>query len=92
MPHTTSAKKRLRQTKKRQEHNLEVKKVIKIQFKQFLRAVKSGDKTAVQKEYVTCAKKLDKAAAQRIIHPNKAARKKSQLARMMNAPAAAPKS
>ena len=83
-----SAKKRLRQYKKNQEHNLEVKQVIKIQIKQFLRAAKTGDKAALQKEYITCAKKLDKAAARRVIHPNKAARKKSQLARLMNAAAA----
>jgi small subunit ribosomal protein S20 len=85
MPHSPSAKKQLRQTKKRREHNLEVKRVIKVQIKQFLRAVKSGDKAATQKELVTCTKKLDKAAARRIIHPNKAARKKAQLARMANA-------
>ena len=89
MPHTSSAKKQLRQTKKRHDHNLEIKKELKIQFKQFLRVVQGTDKAATQKEYVACAKKLDKAAARRIIHPNKAARKKSQLARMMNAPPAA---
>jgi small subunit ribosomal protein S20 len=90
MPHTDSAKKRLRQNAKRQAHNQEVKKDIKIQIKQFLRAVKGGDKGATQQQYVTCAKKLDKAAARRVIHPNKAARKKSQLARLMNAKTAAP--
>jgi small subunit ribosomal protein S20 len=92
MPHTTSAKKRLRQTKKRQDHNLEVKKAIKIQLKQFLRAVKAGDKEATRTEFIACVKKLDKAAARHIIHPNKAAHKKSQLTRLMNAPAAAAKS
>jgi small subunit ribosomal protein S20 len=91
MPHTPSAKKRLRQGAKRREHNLEVTKEIKIQTKKFLRAVQGGDKAAAQQEYVACAKKLDKAAARRIIHPNKAARKKSQLARLLNA-APAPKS
>ncbi len=84
MPHTPSAKKRLRQTAKRQEHNLEVKKTIKIQIKQFLRAVKGGNAEETRKELVACVKKLDKAAARRIIHPNKAARRKSQLARLVN--------
>lgn len=89
MPHSPSAKKRLRQGRKRQEHNLEVKKAIKVQIKQFLRSVKGGDKAAMEKELVTCVKKLDKAAARRIIHPNKAARKKGQLARLVNAQSAA---
>jgi len=43
----------------------------------------------VQAELSKAVKKIDKAAAKRVIHPNTAARKKSQLARLMNARAAA---
>ena len=88
MPHTSSAKKRLRQTKKRREHNVEMIKDIKIQIKEFQRILKGGDKAAIDKQFKTCAKKLDKAGAKRVIHPNKAAHKKSQLARMLKAPQA----
>jgi small subunit ribosomal protein S20 len=84
MPHTHSAKKNLRKSEKRRLHNRAVKKDLKTQLKQFLAAVE-GPVETLRKEYDVAAKKLDKAAAKRIIHPNMAARKKSQLARQLNA-------
>jgi small subunit ribosomal protein S20 len=84
MPHTHSAKKNLRKSEKRRLHNRAVKKDIKTQLKSFQAAVE-GPVEALRKEYDLAAKKLDKAAAKRIIHPNLAARKKSQLARKLNA-------
>ena len=80
MPHTKSAKKSLRQDEKRRLRNRAVKKAIKTQIKAFLAAV-GGDKAA--DELKAAIRKLDKAAARRVIHPNAAARKKSQLARML---------
>jgi small subunit ribosomal protein S20 len=92
MPHTNSAKKNLRKSEKRRLHNRAVKKDIKTQVKSFLAAV-DGPIDALKKEYNLAAKKLDKAAAKRVIHPNAAARKKSQLARQLQAKTtAAPKS
>jgi small subunit ribosomal protein S20 len=85
MPHTHSAKKRLRQNIKRRAHNRALKKGIKLQIKKFLAAVKEGGPDQARQEYNLAAKKLDKAAARRVIHPNTAARKKSQLARMLQA-------
>ena len=38
----------------------------------------------LREEFILAVRKLDKAAAKRIIHPNTAARKKSQLARLLN--------
>jgi small subunit ribosomal protein S20 len=83
MPHTHSAKKRLRQSIKRRAHNRAAKKAIKIQTKKFLAAVKEGSPDQARQEYNLTAKKLDKAGARRVLHPNTAARKKSQLARML---------
>lgn len=83
MPHTRTAKKRLRQNVSRRQHNRYLKKGIKIQIKKFLSAMESGESAQIQSEFNLCAKKLDKAGARRIIHPNKAARKKSQLARLL---------
>jgi small subunit ribosomal protein S20 len=82
MPHTRSAKKNLRKSEKRRLHNRAVKKDIKTQIKSFLEALK-GPLDQLQKEYNSAAKKLDKAAAKRIVHPNLAARKKAQLARRL---------
>jgi small subunit ribosomal protein S20 len=82
MPHTKSAEKALRQAEKRRLHNRAIKKTLKTQIKKFLAAEtpEAGDA-----EFRIAAKKLDKAAAKKIIHPNAAARKKSQLARQLNA-------
>jgi small subunit ribosomal protein S20 len=91
MPHTKSAKKRLRQTQKRRLRNRATKKAIKTQVKKVLATAKTGNLDELRKELNTAAKKLDKAAAKRVIHPNLAARKKSQLARLVNEKAAAAK-
>ena len=84
MPHTKSAKKRLRQNEKRRLHNRAVKKAIKTQIKKVLAALEGTSPEALKTEYALAAKKLDKAAAKRIVHPNMAARKKSQLARLVH--------
>lgn len=83
MPHTPSAKKRMRQYEKNRRYNRAYKRTIKDQVKKFLDTVKSGTAEQLQQEYNATAKKLDKAAARRVIHPNKAARKKAQLAGML---------
>jgi small subunit ribosomal protein S20 len=85
MPHTKSAKKHQRQSEKRRLANRAVKKAIKTQLKRFLTVAGEGNAEKLQAEYNLAAKKLDKAAAKRVIHPNLAARKKSQLARKLRA-------
>jgi small subunit ribosomal protein S20 len=84
MPHTKSAKKNLRKAEKHRLHNRSVKRDVKTQLKQFDAAATDSAVDAIRKEYNLAAKKLDKAAARRIIHPNTAARKKSQLARILH--------
>ena len=83
MPHTASAKKRLRQYEKRRLRNKAVKKAIKVQLKKVLLTAKEGSLEDLKKEYNLAAKRLDKAAAKKVVHPNLAARKKSQLARLI---------
>ncbi|HZY83560.1 MAG TPA: 30S ribosomal protein S20 [Gemmataceae bacterium] len=90
MPHTRSAKKNLRKTEKRRLANRAVKRTIKTQIKRFLDA-SDGPVEELRKEYNLTAKKLDKAAAKKVIHPNLAARKKSQLARVLHTKETAPK-
>ena len=51
----------------------------------------TGTVEQVKAEYNVTAKKLDKAAAKRIVHPNMAARKKSQLAKVVDKKAGAKK-
>jgi small subunit ribosomal protein S20 len=90
MPHTKSAKKALRQTEARNTRNKAAKKAIKVQIKKFLAAVKDGTPELKQTEFSAAVKKIDKAASNNVIHRNAAARKKSQLAKKLATPAAAP--
>ncbi len=89
MPHTRSAKKNMRKTEKRRIANKVAKKAIKKQIKTFL-AAEDGPIDELRKQYNLTAKRLDQAAAKNIIHPNLAARKKGQLARLINKKAAPP--
>jgi small subunit ribosomal protein S20 len=96
MPHTKSAQKNLRKTEKRRLRNRAEKKTIRTFCKRVAEVAGSGNAEAAKKELVLAIRKLDKAAAKRVIHPNLAARKKSQLARLVNTklaakPAAPPK-
>jgi small subunit ribosomal protein S20 len=88
MPHTKTAKKRLRQNEKRRLRNRATKKAIKLQLRKVMQADKGAAAEQLQTEYLLAVRKLDKAAARRVIHPNTAARRKAQLARLMNAKAA----
>jgi small subunit ribosomal protein S20 len=84
MPHTRSAKKNLRKSEKRRLANRACKKAIKKQIKAFLAALE-GPLDEARKQFALTAKKLDKAGAKRVIHPNLADRKKSQLALQLHA-------
>lgn len=85
MPHTRSAAKRLRQTEKRRRRNRAWVKTIKKTVRGAEEARTSGDATKAGTETVVAIKTLDKAAAKGVIHPNKAARLKSKLAKKLNA-------
>jgi small subunit ribosomal protein S20 len=89
MPHTKSAKKNMRKAEKRRIANKIAKKGIKKQIKTFLAAA-DGPIDELRKQYDLTAKRLDKAAAKKVIHPNLAARKKAQLAKVVNKKAAPP--
>ena len=82
MPHTKSAKKNLRKSEKNRLRNRATKRTIKTHLGRFDEAL-TGTLEQAQTEYNLAVKKLDKAAARRVIHPNLAARKKSQLARAL---------
>lgn len=83
MPHTASAKKRMRQSAKRRMHNRAVQKDMKLQLKVVGSAAEKSDTGKLDEAVREAIKIIDKAAAKRVIHPNNASRKKSQLARML---------
>jgi len=79
MPHTKSAKKRLRQNLKRRARNRTVKSALKTQLRKVREAIQADDLAKAEAEFRLAAKKADQAAAKRIIHPNKAGPIKSRL-------------
>jgi small subunit ribosomal protein S20 len=79
MPHSASAKKRLRQNIRNRVRNRAVKSEIKSQIRHVLEALKTNDIDRARECFRTVAKKADRAAAKRTIHPNRAARIKSRL-------------
>jgi small subunit ribosomal protein S20 len=89
MPHTRSARKNARKSAKLRLRNRSTKKAIKNELKKFDELAAKGPSPELSQEIIVAIRKLDKAAARRIIHPNLAARKKSQLARLINTKQAA---
>lgn len=85
MAHSLSAKKRARQNEKRNAINRTRKSQIKTQIKHFETVLASGDVEAVSKEFKLLTRKLDKTAATSTMHKKTAARKKSRLAKRLNA-------
>lgn len=81
MPNTPSAKKRLRQTAVRSMRNKTLRTSMRTWEKKVLQAVEAGDKATAESSLPLAYKHIDKAARQRILHPNTAANHKSRLAR-----------
>lgn len=79
MPNSVSAKKRLRQSLDRRARNRTVRSSIRGQVKKLRGAIAGGDVAASETEFRITAKKLDQAAAKKILHANAAARLKSRL-------------
>lgn len=85
MAHSISAKKRVRQNEKRRARNRARKELVKIETKAYLAAIQSGDVSKAEKQLGKLAQRLDRTAAKRAIHPNAASRRRSRLARKLNA-------
>jgi small subunit ribosomal protein S20 len=83
MPHTKSAKKRLRQSLERRASNRATRSAVKTQVRKVRQAVAAGDVAKAEAELRIAAKKLDKAGAKRVMHPNAAARTKSRLSHLI---------
>ncbi|MCC5940092.1 MAG: 30S ribosomal protein S20 [Balneolaceae bacterium] len=81
MPQHKSAIKRLRQSKKRNEHN----RARRSKMRTLVKKVKSTDDKELAEKYLKDAVSLiDRLSVKNVIHPNNAARKKSQLTSYVN--------
>jgi len=83
--HSLSAKKRVKQNAKRRTINRARKSQVKTQIKHFETTVSKGDVETASKQFQLVVKKLDKTATTSTMHKRTAARKKSRLAKELNA-------
>lgn len=88
MPIIKSAKKRVRVSAKANDRNKDTKLTLRTAMKSFVDAVKNGKNVSDAQSSVQSA--LDVAVKKGIIHKNKAARKKAQLAKAASAAGAKP--
>jgi small subunit ribosomal protein S20 len=80
LANTRSAEKRIRQSARRTLQNRMQRSRLKTSMK---KVVQATDASAAQEALKETAALLDRLASRRVIHPNKAARKKSQLTRLV---------
>ena len=85
MAHSLSAKKRVRQSIKRRARNRFRKEQIKEQVKAFQTAITAGDVAKAEEALKQTVRKMDRVATKGTIHKNTASRKRSRMARRLNA-------
>jgi len=83
--HSLSAKKRIRQNEKHNIVNRARKSQVKTQVKHLEEALEQGDVQAATEQLRLVSIKLDKTAAKSTMHKKTASRKKSRLAKRVNA-------
>ena len=83
MPNTKSAAKRLRQNTLRRASNRSVKRDVRTRYRKVIAALEAGKAEEARTLFRDATKKLDQAAAKRVLHRNAAARLKSRLAARM---------
>ncbi|GAA4858576.1 30S ribosomal protein S20 [Paenibacillus vulneris] len=85
MPNIKSAIKRVKVSEKRRLRNASHKSALRTAVKSFETAAASNNVETAKAALIAASKKLDKAATKGLIHKNAAARKKSRLAKKLNA-------
>ena len=83
MPNLDQAKKADRQNKNRRTINDRWRSKLRAGYKSLRLAINDKDQKKAEEALVSVSSTLDRAARRNIIHPNKAARKKSRLARQV---------
>ena len=85
MPSSKSALKSHRKSLTRREHNRGRRSAMRTSIKKTLQAVEAGDLEAAEKNLVAAQKMIDKNAKWNQLHSNTAARRKSNLAKAVQA-------
>lgn len=81
MANIQSQIKRNRQNLVRHERNKAVRSMLKTHRRRFREALATGDRELAEEAYRAACRQLDKAASKNVIHRNKAANRKSRMAR-----------
>jgi small subunit ribosomal protein S20 len=89
MANIKSQIKRNKQNETRRERNKAVKSALKTSQKKVQTAISDGDAAAAVARQREAARALDKAASKGVLHKRTVARKKSRLAKQVNATSAA---
>jgi small subunit ribosomal protein S20 len=84
MPNIKQQERRVRITSRQRLENLRWRSAAKTLFRRLEQAIEEGDEERIAAEHRELVRTLDRAAATRAIHPNKAARKKAQAARLIS--------
>ena len=85
MPNIKSAKKRVKIIEKKTLRNSMIKSAYKTSIKKFEAAVEAGNLEEAKVLFSEATKKIDQACSKGVIFKNTAARKKSNLAKKLNA-------
>ena len=85
MAHTNSAQKATRVHAKKTERNKPVRSSVRTAVTKARNLLEQKDMDAAKVAVVEAAAALDRAAKKGVIHPNNAARRKSRLAKQLNA-------
>jgi small subunit ribosomal protein S20 len=85
MPNIKQQERRVRTAARQRLENLRWRSASKTLFRRLEQALEDGDQERISAEHRLLVQTLDKAASQRAIHPNKAARKKAQAAKLVSA-------
>lgn len=84
MPRRRTSIKRTRADRKKQQHNLKIKKQLKKTIKSFQTLLSAKNVNDAKKFIGKVFSQLDKAAKKSILHPKTARRKKSRLSKRLN--------
>lgn len=79
MANSSQARKRVRQSEKRQQHNAGIRSSMRTHIKKVIKAIASGDKAQAESAYKAAVPVIDSTARKGLVHANKAARHKSHL-------------
>jgi ribosomal protein S20 len=84
MPSKKAAIKDLKQSKKRHQHNLTLKKSLKKEQKKIATLLDSKDAAKLKTELSGCVSRIDKAVKQKLMHKKKASRQIGRIAKKLH--------